>query len=84
MTATAVNGQTLAFTVGDGVMVNGATVTLADVGTSNGVIHVIDKVLTPTDDSEQHSANCTVYGQFTTSLVAAVIQAEWCLGTIAR
>ena len=49
MTATAANGQTLAFTVGDGVMVNDATVTLADVTTSNGVIHVIDKVLSPTN-----------------------------------
>ena len=48
MTANAVNGQPLAFTVGTGVMVNGANVTLADVNTSNGVIHVIDKVLTPT------------------------------------
>ena len=29
-------------------MVNGATVTATDVPTSNGIIHVIDKVLTPT------------------------------------
>ena len=43
--ATAVNGQPLAFTVGDSVMVNDATVSIADVNTSNGVIHVIDKVL---------------------------------------
>ena len=49
MTADAANGQPLAFTVGDGVMVNDADVTLADVATSNGIIHVIDKVLTPTD-----------------------------------
>ena len=43
--ATAVNGQPLAFTVGDAVMINDATVSIADVDTSNGVIHVIDKVL---------------------------------------
>ena len=49
MTATAVNGHPLAFTVGDGVMVNDANVSVADVNTSNGVIHVIDKVLMPTD-----------------------------------
>ena len=61
MTATAVNGQTLAFTVGDGVMVNDATVTLADVGTSNGVIHVIDKVLSPTDSPNNIPTNCSVY-----------------------
>ena len=75
MTATAVNGQTLAFTVGDGVMVNGANVTLADVGTSNGVIHVIDKVLTPTDapNNIPRTAQCTGVHD---SLVAAVIQAE--------
>ena len=37
------------FTVNGGVMVNDANVSLADVATSNGVIHVIDKVLMPTD-----------------------------------
>jgi uncharacterized surface protein with fasciclin (FAS1) repeats len=75
MTATAVNGQPLAFTVGDGVMVNDATVTLADVNTSNGVIHVIDKVLTPTDAPNDlpRTAQCTGIHD---SLVAAVIQAE--------
>ena len=45
MSATTVNGNPLSFNVGTDVMVNGATVTMADVGTSNGVIHVIDKVL---------------------------------------
>jgi len=75
MSTTAVNGQTLAFTVGDGVMVNDATVTLADVGTSNGVIHVIDKVLSPTDapNNIPRTAQCTGIHD---SLVAAVIQAE--------
>ena len=32
---------------GDGVMVNDASVIAADVGASNGVIHVIDKVILP-------------------------------------
>ena len=75
MTATAVNGQTLAFTVGDSVMVNGATVTSADVNTSNGIIHVIDAVLTPTDAPNDlpRTAQCTGVHD---SLVAAVIQAE--------
>jgi uncharacterized surface protein with fasciclin (FAS1) repeats len=31
----------------DGVKVNGATVTAADIETSNGVIHVIDAVILP-------------------------------------
>ena len=59
--ATAVNGQPLAFTVGDSVMINDATVSIADVETSNGVIHVIDKVLTPTDTPNDtvRTASCT-------------------------
>ena len=61
MTATAANGQTLSFTVGDGVMVNGANVTIADVATSNGIIHVIDKVLSPTNTPNDiaRTAQCT-------------------------
>ena len=49
LSATAVNGNPLSFTVGtNGVMVNDANVTATDVPTSNGIIHVIDKVLSPT------------------------------------
>jgi uncharacterized surface protein with fasciclin (FAS1) repeats len=75
MTADAVNGQPLAFTVGNGVMVNGANVTTPDVATSNGIIHVIDKVLTPTDTPNDlpRTAQCTGVHS---SLVSAVIQAE--------
>ena len=75
MSATAVNGQPLAFTVGSGVMVNDANVTIADVNTSNGVIHVIDKVLTPSDSPNNipRTAQCTGIHN---SLVAAVVQAE--------
>ena len=47
MVAAAVNGDDLTFTVGEGVMVNDANVILADVMASNGIIHVIDKVLMP-------------------------------------
>ena len=43
-----VEGKELKVTVKDGkVMVDGATVTTADVVSSNGVTHVIDKVLMP-------------------------------------
>jgi uncharacterized surface protein with fasciclin (FAS1) repeats len=75
MTAAAVNGQPLAFSVADGVMVNDANVTQADVFTSNGVIHVIDKVLMPTDapNDVPRTAQCTGAHN---SLVAAVIQAD--------
>ena len=47
MTAAAVNGYDLTFSVGEGVMVNDANVILADVMATNGIIHVIDKVLMP-------------------------------------
>ncbi|NDF21700.1 MAG: fasciclin domain-containing protein [Euryarchaeota archaeon] len=53
MTATSLNGDDLTFAVGEGVMVNDANVTLADVPASNGVIHVIDKVLMPPADLRQ-------------------------------
>ena len=43
-----VNGDNT--TVGDGAVLNGANITLADVKASNGVIHVIDMVLMPPAD----------------------------------
>ncbi|MGR5252106.1 fasciclin domain-containing protein [Vibrio astriarenae] len=47
-TAATVQGQDVMITVnGDSVMVNDATVVATDVVASNGVIHVIDKVLMP-------------------------------------
>ncbi|WP_299679872.1 fasciclin domain-containing protein [uncultured Roseobacter sp.] len=42
-----VNGQTVHVDGRNGVKVNDATVTAADIEASNGVIHVIDKVLLP-------------------------------------
>jgi len=45
--AASLEGSTLALTTDMGVMVNDATVIQADVEASNGVIHVIDKVLVP-------------------------------------
>ena len=51
LVATAVNGDNVSFTVTNGtVMINDATVTTADVIASNGIIHVIDTVLTPPQD----------------------------------
>lgn len=50
-TVTTANGDTVDITVdANGVMIGGATVTLADVPASNGVIHVIDAVLFPPAD----------------------------------
>lgn len=46
--ATTVNGDTVDIrSAGGGVTVDGARVVMADVGASNGVIHVVDKVLMP-------------------------------------
>ena len=45
--AETLNGESLDIDATDGVMVDGATVIKADVEASNGVIHVIDKVLMP-------------------------------------
>lgn len=48
--AQTVEGQEIAIKVEDGkVMINDATVTTADILTSNGVIHVIDMVILPPD-----------------------------------
>ena len=60
MTATAANGQPLSFTVGNGVMVNDANVATPDVATSNGIIHVIDKV-DAVRYAQRHSTNSTMH-----------------------
>ena len=75
MVAAAVNGDDLTFTVGNGVMVNDANVVLADVMASNGIIHVIDKVLMPPADLVDIPTVAQGTG-IHDSLVAAVIQAE--------
>ncbi len=51
---TTLNGATVTISLEDGVMVNDATVVIADVQASNGVVHVIDGVLLPPagDDAE--------------------------------
>ncbi len=45
--ATTVQGGTVAIHASEGVKINDATVTTADIEASNGVIHVIDTVLMP-------------------------------------
>ena len=47
MEAATVQGTTVMIDLDNGVMVDEATVIQADIETSNGVIHVIDKVITP-------------------------------------
>ena len=59
LTVAMVNGDDASFTVSDGtVMVGDATVTLADVPASNGVIYVIDKVLMPPADEPAIPEGC--------------------------
>jgi transforming growth factor-beta-induced protein len=45
--AATLEGSAITLSTSMGVMVNDATVTAADIVGSNGVIHVIDKVLVP-------------------------------------
>ena len=76
LTVSMVNGDDATFTVAtDGtVMIGDATVTTADVQASNGVIHVIDKVLMPPADLVDIPTVATSTGVHT-ALVAALSQA---------
>ncbi|WP_299143469.1 fasciclin domain-containing protein [uncultured Tateyamaria sp.] len=51
MEATTVQGEAVTIDLDNGVMVEEATVVSADIETSNGVIHVIDKVILPEGNS---------------------------------
>ena len=76
MEATALNQDTLTFSVSTAeVKVNDAVVTTADVESSNGVIHVIDKVLMPPADLPDIPATAQSTGVHT-ALVAALSQAN--------
>ena len=76
MTAAALNQDTLTFSVSaTEVKVNDAVVTTADVATSNGVIHVIDKVLMPPTDLVDIPTTADSTG-IHTALVAALAQAN--------
>jgi uncharacterized surface protein with fasciclin (FAS1) repeats len=67
-TATSVEGEPLTFTkTPGGLQVDGANVTTADVQASNGVIHVIDSVLTPPSlQPKSITQTAVASGQFTT------------------
>lgn len=73
-TAETVNGADIAISVVDGnVMVNDATVIIADVPASNGIIHAIDQVLLPPADemSEDMSEDAAALG----SIVDVAVEA---------
>lgn len=68
--ATTVNGQRVGITVdGSTVKVDGATVVATDIECDNGVIHVIDSVILPADQSIV--ATASEAGQFSTLIAAA-------------
>ena len=76
LTVTMLNGDDVAFAVsGDNVKVGDANVTTADVIATNGVIHVIDKVLIPPADLVDIAAVATSTGSHD-SLVAALAKAD--------
>ncbi len=68
--ATTVNGKDIAVTINDdGVYINNAKVTVADIATDNGVVHVIDAVLLP---SRSTVVDVVVNSDDHTTLEAAV------------
>jgi len=69
--AVSLAGQRLAIEVGEGVSVGGSNVVSVDIGCSNGVIHVIDKVIIPA--TEDIVATAVNNGSFKT--LAAALQA---------
>ncbi|MCH1616554.1 MAG: fasciclin domain-containing protein [Candidatus Poseidonia sp.] len=78
LVATMLNGDNATFTVSNGtVLINDATVTIADVNASNGVIHVIDKVLTPPADepSPQGPPGVICYNVVTHTIVVGADEA---------
>ena len=69
--AKTVEGREINISVKSGkVMINGATVIMADVKASNGVVHVIDKVLLPTVKKDIVDTAAST-GKFKTLLAAA-------------
>ena len=75
MSVETLNGDNITIGVGDNVTVNDATVTLADVVSSNGVIHVIDKVLLPPVDGPGDIPTIASNTGVHDVLVDAIIQA---------
>ncbi|CAM2010663.1 fasciclin domain-containing protein [Acanthopleuribacter pedis] len=67
--AATLNGQRLPFDTASGVRVGRASVVQADIHTANGIIHVIDEVLLPSDQNLVQVAAGT--GDFETLIAAA-------------
>jgi uncharacterized surface protein with fasciclin (FAS1) repeats len=76
--ATTLEGRDLEFEVIDGaVVINGSVkVTTTDIEASNGIIHVIDAVLLPPEQSSNSIVDVVVNGDDFDTLEAAVVAAE--------
>jgi len=84
MKVTTVNGEKLTIKIdGATVMVNDATVVTADVKASNGVIHIIDKVLVPPkmedahDDHDDHDHPTTTAAATTAAAESSSVDAAY-------
>ena len=77
-TATTLNGADVTVTInGDGIFINDAQVTVADIVTDNGVVHVIDAVLLPPTEPETTTVvDVIVNSDVHNILEAAVIEAD--------
>ena len=77
-TATTLNGADVTVTINDdGIFINDAQVTVADIVTDNGVVHVIDAVLLPPTEPETTTVvDVIVESEVHTILEAAVIEAD--------
>ncbi|WP_420935925.1 fasciclin domain-containing protein [Alteromonas sp. A081] len=75
-----VNGASIALSLsGDNLLVNTATVTMTDIATDNGIIHVIDAVLMPpefVDASDSTIAQVAAGDEQFSTLVAALTEAD--------
>lgn len=73
--AATVQGEEITVDLSDGVKINGATVTSADISTANGTVHLIDQVILPpsmTAEEPKTIVDLAVGTESLSTLVAAV------------